>query len=266
MSADPASSEHAGNRSVLTALRVLEELSKRPAGVSELSRVLGLPKTTTHRSLMTLAQAGWVRPSNDDRNKWVLTGRSLMVGLAGSVEGNLRELARPEMTKLRDATGETIHLVVPDTPDLVVVARVDGTNSLRTFLPLGTHAPLHATASGRALLSVMSDPEVDEVLDAGIGRFTANTLHSREQVLEEVRRSRERGYALNAAEWRSEIAAIGVPVVSRRGTAAAALAISMPLSRYQQADLPALSRLVMTSARQISEQLHDWQHSDTWLG
>jgi len=253
-------------RSVLTALRTLEELSRGPRGVSELSRALAIPKTTAHRSLRTLAQAGWVRTADTDNAKWVLTGRSLTVGLAGSVEGNLRELARAELTALRDATGETVHLVVPDAPDLVVVARVDGTHSLRTFLPLGTHAPLHATASGRALLSAMTDEQIAEILGERLDRFTPSTVHDRAEVLAEIERTRERGYALNAAEWRSDIAALGVPILSRVGAPTAALAISMPLSRYTTTDVAAMAELAIAAARRISDQLHNWQQSDTWLG
>lgn len=252
-------------RSVVIALQALEHLSGGPLGVSELSRALGVPKTTAHRSLMTLHSAGWIQPLERDRSKWGLTGRSLTVGLAGSMEGNLRELARAELTSLRDATGETVHLVVPDAPDLVVVASVDGTNSLRTFLPLGRHAPLHATASGRAILAAMPDVEVEAVLDAGLKPFTPTTLHDRSEVRREIEDTRKRGYALNAAEWRSGIAAIGVAILSRSGAPVAALAISMPLSRYEELDLPGVASLAIGSAGRITELLHAWQQSDAWL-
>lgn len=266
MTAADGSAEVSAIRSVLTALRALEELSRGPIGVSDLSRALGIPKTTAHRSLWTLAKAGWVRTSETDKAKWVLTGRPLTVGLAGSVEGNLRELARAELTELRDATGETVHMVVPDGTELVVVARLDGTHSLRTFLPLGTRAPLHATASGRALLSAMSDDQIAETLSGKLERFTPSTVHDRAEVLAEIERTRDRGYALNAAEWRSDIAAVGVPILSRIGAPTAALAISMPVSRYVQTDVSAMAGLAVKAARRISEQLHDWQQSDTWLG
>lgn len=265
MDSAQGSQESGAVRSVVTALHVLEQLSRRPLGVSDLSRALGVPKTTVHRSLRTLDQAGWVRPLDRDPAKWVLTGRSLTVGLAGSTEGNLREIARTELTRLRDATGETVHLVVPDVPDLVVVARVDGTHSLRTFLPLGTHAPLHATASGRALLAAMADADVAAVLDAGLERFTPSTLHDRQEVLREIEQTRARGYAVNAAEWRSGIAAVGVSITTRSGGPVAALAVSMPLSRFEELDLAGVGRLVIGSAQRISEQLQDWQDSDAWL-
>lgn len=267
MSSAGSSTEPTAIRSVLNALRTLEELSRRqPLGVSELSRALGLPKTTTHRSLQTLFEAGWIRPSEMEATKWVLTSRSLTVGLAGSVEGNLRELALLEMTRLRDATGETIHLAIPDSPRLVIVARVDGTNSLRTFLPLGTQAPLHATASGRALLAAMPDDAVEEVLDSGLEQFTPSTLVDREDIRREIARTRERGYALNVSEWRADIAAIGVSIVSRARVPVAALAISMPMSRYQEIDKAPVAALAISACRRIADQLHDWQHSDPWLG
>lgn len=265
-----SSAEGAGGggavRSVMTALRAMEELSRTALGVSELSRVLGVPKTTAHRSLRTLAAAGWVRQSHADGTKWQLTSRPLTVGLAGSVEGSLRELARADLTQLRDATGETIHLVIPDSPDLVVVARVDGTNALRTFLPLGIHAPLYATASGRAMLAAMPDDEVSQALNAGFDQFTPRTLHDLPKVLEEIQRTRQRGYAMNAAEWRSDIAAVGVAVLSTEGTPVAALAVSMPLSRYQGADIDRIAQFAMRTARSISQQFVDWQQSDLWSG
>lgn len=252
-------------RSVTTALRVLEALSQGPLGVSALSRSLDVPKTTAHRCLRTLAHAGWVRPCPADPAKWVLTGRSLTVGLAGSVEGDLRELARPVLAGLRDATGETVHLVVPDPPELVVVLRLDGTGSLRTFLELGTRAPLHATASGRALLAAMPAHEVARVLDAGLGTYTPTTLDDRDRVLHELEATRARGWAVNVGEWRRDIAALGAPVLSRTGQPLAAVAISMPVTRYAELDVSAVAELLRTAARRVGE-LHQDSAGDSRFG
>lgn len=258
--------ERGSIRSVLTALRVLEALSQGALGVSELARAVGLPKTTAYRNLRTLAEAGWVRPSELDRTRWVLTSRPLTIALAGSVEGGLREVARAEMTKLRDATGETVHLAIADPPAVVIVARVDGTQSIRTFLPLGAHAPLHATASGRALLAAMPDEEVERILAMGLDSYTSNTILDPGAVRDEVAAARTRGFATNRAEWRSGIGAVGVAITSRKGAPVGALAISMPLARYEEVDLEDVARLTLAAARRIGEQMHDWQQSDALLG
>jgi len=247
-----------GVRSVLTALRILEEVSRRqPIGVSELSRLLSLPKTSVHRSLNTLQQAGWVRTLGTETTRWGLTTKALTVGLAGARETSLRELAVAEMAHIRDRTGETVHLAVPEADELVVIARLDGTHSLRTFLPLGARAPLYATASGRAMLAAMSDEEVDAVLGRGLQRFTKRTLVDKRRVRRQIDLARRRGYATNAGEWRTDIAAIGASIGSMAGGPLAALSISMPYSRYQAIDRPQIADLVIAAAHRVSEELRD---------
>lgn len=247
-----------GVRSVLTALRILEEVSRRqPIGVSQLARDLELPKTSVHRSLHTLHLAGWVRAVDGETTRWGLTTKALTVGLASSPDTSLREVAAAEMARIRDATGETVHLSVPDEDELVIIARLDGTHSLRTFLPLGARAPLHATASGRALLAAMPDADVDAVLDRGINRYTKRTIVDRDRVWREIRLARRRGYATNAAEWRAETGAIGTSIASARGRPLAAFAVSMPYRRYQVVDRAGIAALTVGAARRVSETLRD---------
>jgi IclR family transcriptional regulator, acetate operon repressor len=248
-------------RSVLIALRILEEVSRRqPVGVSELARVLERPKTSVQRSLQTLDQAGWVRAVGGETTRWGLTAKALTVGLAGSRETSLRDVAVTEMARIRDATGETVHLAVPDASELVIIARLDGTHSLRTFLPLGARAPLHATASGRAMLAAMPDEVVEVVLDDGISRYTKRTIVDRDRVWREIRLARRRGYATNAAEWRPEIAAIGTSIGPASGQPLAGFAISMPWRRYQEVDRPAIAALAIEAAQRVSDSLrgHDF--------
>jgi IclR family transcriptional regulator, acetate operon repressor len=254
--------KNGGVRSVLNALRILEEVSRQqPIGVSELARVLELPKTSVDRSLRTLHLAGWVRTLGTETTRWGLTTKALTVGLAGSRETSLRELAVAEMDKIRDATGETVHLVVPEEDELVVIARLDGTRSLRTFLPLGARAPLHATASGRAMLASMHDDDVDAILDHGIHRYTKRTLLDRERVWREIKLVRRRGFGTNAAEWRTDIAAIGASIGTVGGSPLAAFAISMPLSRYQAANRSRIAKLVIEAADRVSRELREHQLS-----
>jgi IclR family transcriptional regulator, acetate operon repressor len=245
-------------RSVLTALRILEEVSRRqPVGVSELARELELPKTSVQRSLQTLATAGWVRTLGTETTRWGLTTKSLTVGLAGSRETSLRELAVAEMGHIRDETGETVHLAVPEQHELVIIARLDGTHSLRTFLPLGARAPMHATASGRAMLAAMPDGDVETVLDRGLSRYTKRTVVDRDRVWREVRLARKRGYATNSGEWRTDIAAIGTSIGSMAGRPLAAFAISMPLSRFQKVDRTRIAELAIDSATRVSRALRE---------
>ncbi|GAA1862337.1 IclR family transcriptional regulator domain-containing protein [Brevibacterium marinum] len=239
-------------RSVVNALRVIEALAEhKEIGVSELARRLEMPKTSTYRSLETLAHAGWVTPSGEDRARWSLTNRALIIGLSTASAGNLTQLAVREMNGVRDVIGETMHLLMLDGLDHVVVARVDGTNPIRTFLELGTRPMFHSTSSGRSLLSVMAEADVAEILD----REAREQDFDRAEVLDEVRLTRERGYALNHAEWRTNIAAVGVPVVTQQGVPLAAISISMPLTSFLEHDHERVGRLLVEAGARITESL-----------
>lgn len=239
-------------RSVVNALRVIETLAThREIGVSALARTLGMPKTSTFRSLETLEHAGWVTSDGDGQGRWSLTNRALIVGLSTASAGNLRELAVREMNSVRDIIGETMHLLMLDGLEHVVVARVDGTNPIRTFLELGTRPAFHSTSSGRSLLSVMNESDVSDVLDreAKVQEF------DRAEVLEEVRLTRERGYALNHAEWRANIAAVGVPVVTKEGLPLAAISVSMPITSFHEHDHDEIGQLLIDASARITESL-----------
>jgi DNA-binding IclR family transcriptional regulator len=175
------------------------------------------------------------------------------VGFAGVSTAGLEEIAHDEMRKVRDATNETVHLAVPEGNELVIISRLDGTLPVRTFLQLGTRAPLQASASGRAMLAAMTDDEVESILAKGTKRWTDRTLVGREALLAELKRTRERGYALNPGEWRQGIGAVGVAVLSRERKPLAGLSISMPIARYEQADLPSLAALLQGAATRIAQ-------------
>jgi IclR family acetate operon transcriptional repressor len=101
-------------RSVMTALRVLDEVAARePIGVGELARLLELPKSSVQRTLRTLPTAGWIHPAGAESTRWGLTTHILRTGQRATGGLGLRDVAVPVMEELRSATQETVHLVVP---------------------------------------------------------------------------------------------------------------------------------------------------------
>jgi DNA-binding IclR family transcriptional regulator len=239
-------------RSVLNALRIIERLSEeQPLGVSQLARDLGMPKTSTFRSLETLEHAGWARMTRDGTARWSLTSKAYVIGMSASPGDELIELAVREMSGIRDAVGETMHLVFPEDDDQVVVARVDGINPIRTFLSIGTRVPFHSTASGRAMLSRMPEDDVIRLLDHESQQYEFD----RALVMREVEKARERGFAENFAEWRTEIAAVSAAVQSREGRPLAAISVSMPLSSFKHADRGEIGEMLVQAGTRISESL-----------
>jgi IclR family acetate operon transcriptional repressor len=166
-------------------------------------------------------------------------------------EYSLRELAQPAMLHVRDQTGETVHLVVLDSEhdECVVVHRVDSTQAVRAFVQVGSHSPLHATASGLAILSAMPDADVDRVLSRALPAYTRHTTTDPAALRARIAEVRERGFAVNQGEWRPEVASVSSPIVRTDGTALGSITISIPFSRFSADQVPDFGALVVAASR-----------------
>jgi len=243
-------------QSVLNALRVLEEVAARqPAGVGEVARALGMPKSSVHRALVTLRDAGWVRSTGGELPRYVLTSRVLSVGRNASPEMGFREAALPEMVRLRDATNETIHLSLRDADDVVLIERVDCTQAVRTYNALGTHAPLHASASGKAVLALLPSDEIDRVIGSGPPKHTDRTIVDKMALRAELEATRRRGYARNVGEWRRDVAAVAAAVRGDDGLPLGAINVSAPASRTTEADLRLSGKLLIQACVAVEKRL-----------
>jgi IclR family acetate operon transcriptional repressor len=243
-------------RSVRTALRVLECVAEhQPAGVGELSRALGVPKSSVQRVLRTLGAAGWIRPAHGEGTRWVLTGRARRVGRLASEENSIREAAMGAMERLRAETGETVHLMVPDGPRAVLIERLETSNPVRIVLALGSSAPLHGSSNGKAILAWLPAGEAEATLDGELPRYTDTTIVDWDRLAAELAEIRRRGYATNNGEWRADIAAVAAAVVGPDGRPVASLSISTPINRMPPDLATRYGALVAAAARQVSTAL-----------
>ncbi|GHG86426.1 IclR family transcriptional regulator [Streptomyces lanatus] len=243
-------------KSVTRSLRVLEAVAQhQPVTVGELTKIFGLPKSTLQRTLVTLAEAGWLRASRKDTTRWEIGARVLAVRPAALQGSSLFAAAREPMIRLRDAVNETIHLSVPDALQcMVVVDRVDCDQAVRTFHTIGDTSPLHATAVGRAILTHLPKRDVEELIAAGLERFSDTTPVEPDELRAELDRIRTDGYAVNRNQYRPGVCAVAAAVLDEDGTPLAAVAVSMPEARYDGERTPKLGRLVADTAAEISQR------------
>jgi IclR family acetate operon transcriptional repressor len=241
-------------KSVTRSLRVLEAVAQhQPVTVGELTKFFGLPKSTVQRTLVTLNEAGWLRANRKDTTRWEIGARVLAVRPAALQGSSLFAAAREPMFRLRDALNETIHLSVPDAlHSMVVVDRVDCDHAVRTYHAIGDSSPLHATATGHAVLAHLPKSEVDEFTAGPLEGYGKETITDPVELRAELRRVRDRGYAVNHNQFLPGVCAIAAPVLDGDGVPLATVAISMPDSRFDPDRLAELGRLVTDTAAEIS--------------
>jgi IclR family acetate operon transcriptional repressor len=237
---------------VLTVLRVLEAVSDhQPVGVSELSRVLGVPKTTVQRALETLRVGGWLNRGTE--GAWTLSLRCAVVGRRAGQRGALRELARPIMLGLSQATEEAVRLWMPQGHNLVLVESIDSTQAVRSVHPStfsGT-LPLHASAAGKAILAHLPAAEVDVLLTPPLRALTPSTMVDPERLRELFPHIRKKGYAEAHNESIQDVGDIAAPILAA-DRPAAAIALNLPNHRLTRPLTARFGRLLVDAVGQLS--------------
>ncbi len=243
--------------SVRTALRVLEAVSEhQPVGVSELARQLQAPKSSVQRALVALRDAGWIKPAGESQpTRWVLTPRALIVG--GRAGGDLRltTLARPAMERLHAQTRETIHLLVPEGGDMVIVEHLESPHVVRSSYPLGMRVPMHATSSGKAFLAAMPADHAAARVAHALRPASALTITDPEQMTAELESTRRRGYATNRGELDRDIRAVAAAILEAYGRPVASISISVPAQRMPEELFERYGALVRQAASEVGEAL-----------
>jgi DNA-binding IclR family transcriptional regulator len=238
-------------------LAILEYLDRHPAGrtMIETARDLGLPKNAVFRITLTLLRLGYLERDNSKLLR--LGHKTLTLGYGALGEGrSLVEQSLGQMRALRDATGETVCLSVLADGEGFVLESVPGTHLFRCTVDPGMRQPVHASASGKAILAYLPEGEFDAVLlRLRLTRLTPNTITKKPQLREELRSVREHGYALDRCEHIDGAMCVAAPVFDRRGHAVASLTVTAPAGRMPHEKLPALGRMVRRHAGEISARL-----------
>jgi IclR family acetate operon transcriptional repressor len=215
-----------------TMLKVFEEVARcQPVGVSELSRALGVNKSTTQRCLVTLKEAGWLRMTEDGSARWVITARIISFSRHASAGLDLGQIALPFMQQLRDSTGETVHLAVADGRDSVLLARLESTHPIQIYYPIGNRVPLHASATGKAMLATWADDAVTSYCKGGFAKLASQTLSDEQALRRELSVIRSQQIAFAVDELGEGASAVAAAICDPFGAAVGAISVSGPNSR-----------------------------------
>ncbi len=232
-------------------------------GVSELSRRLGLGKSSVHRMLQTLLEAGFVAKTGDDRYRLGL--RLYELGQLAVASLRLREVAHPFLERLRNETGETAHLAVLEGTDVVYLDRFESPRTLRLFSRVGHRGPAYSTSSGKVLLAFGAPETVEAVIANGLRRSAPRTITQRSTLLRALDEVRRQGYAVSVEEREPGVTSVGAPVFGHDGSCIAAVSIAGPVMRMTPEQLPKLVRLVRRCAADISTSM-GWRPAAETLG
>lgn len=197
-------------------VRLLEILIDRPHNLSELVRATGWSRATTYRLACALEVHGLARRDGDGR--FAPGYRLVSFGRAAAAGVPLAELARPVLTTLRDRTGESTQLYLPQGDTRICIAAVESTHGLRTIVPLGAQLTMERGSAARALQGE-TGPD---------------------------------GWVASVAEREAGVASVSAPVRDDSGQVVAAVSVSGPIGRTGEDPGTAYGPAVRDAAEELS--------------
>ena len=243
------------SNSVRRALAILEFLkeSDRQRNLSEISRKLDLPKSTTSILLSTMVSMGYIARDDEDR-RYSLSSKAFGFGLGLLNHIELSRRSRATLEAIATSLKVTAHVAVLDGDQALFVNKADGVRQPCCDIYPGRRTNLQCTAAGKILLAYVSEEAQRNFLARHRSiRHTSRTIVSPEGLLEEIRWVQKRGYALDDQEEELQVRCLAVPVF-REGRPLAALGITGTLTEILPGKIEELAAYLKEKSSQIFTQ------------
>lgn len=254
--------------SIARVFRILEMMVDEPDGlrITDIANDLNLNRAIPHRLLSELVELGYVaqEPATE---RYRATFKLGSIGVRQLETAGIPRWAQEELRVLADKSRELVRLAVASEATLRFIAQAQGAHSaLIIDSPMRNEIALHATASGKAWLSSLSDEDVRVVLkERDLAAFTDRTKTDIDDVLAEVARAREAGYAATFEEMEVGVSAIAAPVCPpdlRSRRAVGTVSIAGPSVRLTPDMLLGYAPAVKEAAAKLAAQWHVYEYLD----
>lgn len=242
------------DKTMLKGLAVLEAMATHdgpPRTIHDLAVETGLTRSNVHRTLQTLAHAGYVRP-DPKSGKYVSTLKLFELGARQIQRLDVRALAQPAMSELADLTLESIHLAILEGSEVLYIDKLEGVQAIRAYTTIGGRAPAYCVATGKAMLAAQADLSLKP---SDLKRWTSSTLTSLKALSADLAETRRRGYAVNRGEWREGVGGVAAVIVNGWNEPAAAIGVSGPIERLDDKRIQKIAPQVQKAALLISRAL-----------
>lgn len=236
-------------------VRVLELLAQHGSkSVSQIAAALGYNRAGAHRFVSTLKDLGYVQQTSEGRYELSFKILELSTNLASRFE--IRKSASSFMRQLSSTFHETINLGFLDQQDVVHLDKIDSPELLRPDPEIGSRAPAHKTALGKAILAFLPQDELDIFLQKmDWSPQTTNACTSPEELSEQIQAIQVQGYAVDDEELCLGLRCVAVPIFDHRQYPRYAISISGPSMRMSSERMEHMSREILQVGQNLSERL-----------
>lgn len=234
--------------------------SPKPLSAFDLSAQLGTPKSTVHRFLQTLSDAGWVE-QDLSTGLYQPSLKMMVIGQRLLLQSRIPDIFQPLLEKLAAATRLLVRMAIVNANSLTWIAQAQGAHEGLVYQPKKTaKISLHTTASGKAWLATLDrEMALRLALESGLGQGGVggpSAIRTVGELTAELDRTAERGWAVALEEEDSDIGAVACTISQEKKTIGT-VSLTGPVRRFSEKHLPEITGAIIKTANDLSSV---WPH------
>ncbi|WP_434778170.1 IclR family transcriptional regulator [Neisseria sp. Ec49-e6-T10] len=235
-------------------IKILDFLTLQPGSTfSHIYQGTSLPKSSTSSLLSSMVKHGLLRQEND---KFYLGLKLYELGNHALEKFDIKTLAIPALTRLRDETHLTCHLGVLEGTAAIYLAKLESPEAIVVRSWIGKKLSLYSSGLGKALMAWLPETEIDLLLEGEkFITHTSTTISNKEDLKKELRQIHDRGWSYDNEEDSIGVRCIAAPIFNKQQKAIAAISVSGVTFQVPEEKHSWLAQLVQQAAQSVSDAL-----------
>ncbi len=246
------------NRTAARVIDIIQLLatSNKPLTQLEISKSLDIPKSSTFDLIYTLLQKKIVEFDNEEFKTFKLGIQLFEIGTSILSKIDFMDIARKYLEEISNKTGKTVFLAMESEGQIVYLQRVENNPFIIGAANVGMRLPMYCTALGKAILSTYSEEKIRIIWNhSDIKKYTPYTITSYDKLLENLKLTKKRGYALEYHELLEESCCVSAPIIGYDGQAVAAISLGFISNKLNMEQIDEFANLLVDAAESISKNI-----------
>jgi DNA-binding IclR family transcriptional regulator len=238
-------------------MEILQLVNANPQGLSlsEICQRLEMPKSSTHELLHAMEQQKFLQI---DGKRYKIGIRIFELGQTASRNLDILRAVRPHVKWLSSQSSMTTQFGILEKTEVIYLSKITSHEGIAVESQVGARMPAHATALGKAMLSLLPD----EVLETNYGsvvfeKFTPSTIASTSELRDRLNEIRDKKFAEDHEEFTKGVFCLSVPVPALREDTIGAISISMPKETWKQVEREKLVEKLHLAGTRIRENMKE---------
>jgi DNA-binding IclR family transcriptional regulator len=244
-------------KSANRAMEILQLVNANPQGLSlsEICQRLEMPKSSTHELLHAMEQQKFLQI---DGKRYKIGIRIFELGQTASRNLDILRAVRPHVKWLSSQSSMTTQFGILEKTEVIYLSKITSHEGIAVESQVGARMPAHATALGKAMLSLLPDEVLETNYESVVfEKFTPSTIASTSELRDRLNEIRDKKFAEDHEEFTKGVFCLSVPVPALREDTIGAISISMPKETWKQVERDKLVEKLHLAGTRIRENMKE---------